>query len=89
MKPPRTVKETLLAFVLFALGFFVLPAFVYFVGLRVVGDYEAGLLAFYQSIGDALMSGNPFAWLLVLSPLLSIELARFWLWVRRQRPGVN
>ena len=89
MKPPRTIKETLLVFFLFALGLFVLPAFVYFVGEQVVGDYEAGLLGFYESIGDALMSGNPFAWLLVLSPLLSIELVRFWLWLRRQRPGVN
>jgi hypothetical protein len=89
MKPPRTIKETLLVFFLFALGVFALPAFVYFVGLQVVGDYEAGLPAFYESIGDALTSGNPFAWLLVLSPLLSIELVRFWLWLRRQRPGVN
>ena len=89
MKPPRLIKETLLAFILLALGLFGLPALVYAVGTQVVGDFENGLPAFYESLGQALMAGRPFAWLLVASPLLTVELARFWLWLRRQRRTVN
>jgi len=89
MRPPRTLREALLALGLFAFGVIGLPALVYLVGLELVGEYEGGMLGLYEAIAAALVSGNAFAWILVLSPYLSIQLFRFWLWLRRQRKAVN
>ena len=89
MKPPRVMKELLLALTLIAIGLFALPAMIYVVGQRTIGDYEGGMWAYYQAIADALAIGNPFAWLLVLSPYLGIQIMRFGFWVRRQRRAVT
>jgi hypothetical protein len=89
MNPPRTLRELLLAVLLLALGVIGLPALVFLVGQRILGDYEGGMTAFYQTIGDALTRGNPFAWLLILSPLIVIEFLRVCLWLRRRRRTVN
>ena len=89
MKPPRTIKETLLALALLAFGLICLPALIYLVGQQVVGEYQSGSLGLYQAIGEALIEGNVFAWILVLSPYLTVQLLRFGFWLRRQRRTAN
>jgi len=85
MKPPRTLKESLLALALLAFGLICLPALIYLVGQQIVGPYDDGMLGLYEAIGNALIAGNLFAWLLVFSPYLTIVLIRLGLWLRRQR----
>lgn len=89
MKPPRILKELLLAAALLAFGLICLPALVYLVGQRVVGPYEDGMLGLYEAIADSLIAGNGFAWILIFSPYLSIQLVRFGFWLRRQRRIAN
>lgn len=89
MKPPRTVKESLLALSLIAFGLICLPPMIYAVGQLVVGEYEDGLIGLYDAIADALVAGNIFAWVLVFSPYLTVMLFRLGLWLRRQRPTAN
>lgn len=82
-------REALLAIGLIAFGLIVLPALVYVVGQRVVGEYSDGMAGLYAAIGDALVGGNFFAWILILSPYLCILLIRCILWLRRPRKTVN
>lgn len=89
MKPPRTIKEALLALALIAFGLICLPFMIYLVGQQIVGDHENGLIGLYEAIGDALLQGNGFAWMLVFSPYLTITLLRIGLWLRRQRRTAN
>jgi hypothetical protein len=83
------MKEALIVLALLAFGLICFPALIYAVGQRIIGDYEGGMLSYYESIAEALAVGNGFAWILVFSPYLGVQLLRFGLWVRRQRPGVN
>lgn len=89
MKPPRILKEALLAVALLAFGLICLPALIYLVGQQIVGPYDDGIFGLYQAIGDSLIAGNGFAWILVLSPYVSVLLLRFGFWLRRQRRSAN
>jgi hypothetical protein len=85
MKPPRILKEAVLAVALLAFGLICLPALIYLVGQKLVGAYDGGMLGLYEAIGNSLIAGNGFAWTLVFSPYLSVQLLRFGFWLRRQR----
>ena len=89
MKPPRTVKELLLALALLLCTLVCLPPLIFVVGQQLVGEYENGLLGFYEAIADALADGSVFAWILILWPYLTVQLLRFSLWLRKQRQAVN
>jgi len=89
MKPPRTVKELLLALALLLCGLVCLPPLIFIVGQQLVGEYENGLLGLYEAITDALVDGSVFAWILILWPYLTVQLFRFSLWLRKQRHAVN
>lgn len=89
MKSTRVLKEALLALGLFAFGLIGLPILIYVVGQRLIGEYEAGLMGFYDAIGDALLSGNGYAWVMVLSPYLGIMLLRLAYRLRRRRQAVS
>lgn len=89
MTASRILKELLFAVGLVAFGLIGLPALVYLVGQQLLGEYEAGLVGFYDATGRALLEGSPFAWMLVMSPLLTIELLRFGFRIRRQRRIVS
>mgnify|MGYP001820966030 CR=1 FL=1 len=79
--------EAILAGVLLLIGFAVLPACVYFVGQRILGDYGGGLGAFYGDLFAALGRGEAGAWILLGSPFIGIELLRLLLIpLRRRRP---
>ena len=61
-----------------AVGLFVVPAVVYWVGNASLGPYgeNAGLSTFYGAFFADLASGAPRAWVLALGPLLLISLVR-------------
>lgn len=71
-------RELALAAGLLAFGLLVLPFAVYVVGQRMLGEYGdgAGPLALAESIWLDLLSLRLPAWILVLSPYLTIQLAR-------------
>jgi hypothetical protein len=71
-------REVAIAAGLLAFGLLVLPFAVYVVGQQLLGDYGDGLgsLALAESIWLDLLSLRLPAWILVLSPYLTIQLAR-------------
>lgn len=89
MTTHRALRECVIAVGLLAFGLICLPALIFMVGQLILGEYEAGLEGLYTAIGNALIAGNIYAWILVLSPYAAIQLIRFGLWVRRQRGIVN
>jgi hypothetical protein len=89
MKAPRTIRELLLALALLAFGLICLPALIFLVGQQIVGAYENGLLGLYEAIADSLVAGNGFAWILIFSPYLCVQLVRIGCWLRRQRRTAN
>jgi len=84
---PRTLKkELVLASSLIGGGLLLLPLAVYWVGQRIVGDYEseAGLWGLLTSIWSDFFSLELGAWLLVLSPYATIQLVRLAFKARRR-----
>ena len=71
-------RELIIAVVAFALGFFGLPVAIYWVGQQVLGEYapNASSLDLADKIWGDLLQLAPAAWLLVLSPYLTLQLAR-------------
>ena len=71
-------REVAIAAGLFAFGLLALPFAVYLVGQRVLGEYGDGIgpFALAESIWLDLLSLRLPAWILVLSPYLTIQLAR-------------
>jgi hypothetical protein len=74
-------REIIIAAVLFALGFFVLPLAIYWVGRELIGNYSpdasAGALTFAESIWADLLQFRLAAWVLVLAPYGLVQLLRF------------
>ena len=71
-------REAAIAAGLIAFGLVALPFAVYLVGQRVLGEYgdSDGALALAENIWRDLLSFRLAAWVLVLSPYLTIQLAR-------------
>jgi hypothetical protein len=71
-------RELAIAAGLLAFGLIALPFAVYVVGQRVLGEYGegAGALELAESLWLDLLSFELPAWILVLSPYLTIQLAR-------------
>jgi hypothetical protein len=71
-------RELAIAAGLLAFGLIALPFAVYVVGQRVLGEYDegAGALDLAESLWLDLLSFELPAWILVLSPYLTIQLAR-------------
>ena len=71
-------REVVLAAWLIGFGLLALPFGVYVVGQRILGEYGEGLgpFALAESIWLDLLSFRVAAWILVLSPYLTIQLAR-------------
>lgn len=79
MSLPKVLrKELVLASSLIGGGLLLLPLAVYWVGQRIVGDYEseAGLWGLLASVWSDFFSLDFGAWLLVLSPYVTIQLVR-------------
>ena len=71
-------REVAIAAGLLAFGLIALPFAIYVVGQRMLGEYGegAGALALAESIWLDLLSLRLPAWILVLSPYLTIQLGR-------------
>lgn len=81
----RAAREIFLTLGLVASGLIALPALVYLVGQQLIGEYADGLTGLYAALSEALTAGNPYAWLLVLSPWLCFQLLRLLLVLRPRR----
>lgn len=74
-KPP--VRELLLFVFLLLAGLSLLPLAIFFVGDLIFGEYGGdGFGHFLESIFKRLGNGDRFAWLLVLSPYIVLQLLR-------------
>jgi hypothetical protein len=71
-------RELTIGAVAFAVGFFVLPLAIYWIGQRLLGNYAtgAGVLDLADRIWGDFLQLAPAAWLLVLSPYLVVQLSR-------------
>ena len=75
-------RELSIAAAALGIGLFVLPFAIYLVGQQLLGEYraDAGAMALAETIWLGLLSLSIPAWVLVLSPYLTVQLLR---WVRR------
>jgi hypothetical protein len=84
-------REAMLFAIFGGFGVLVLPALVYLVGQRLLGEYrpDGGMGTFYSDLYAELASPSPWPWLLVLGPWLAILLLRL-LWLPFGRlPGAR
>lgn len=74
----RVRTELIIGSLWLAVGLFVVPALIYWVGTSALGPYgdKATLSDFYGAFFADLASGAPRAWLIALGPLLLISLVR-------------
>ncbi len=84
-------KELLLAAALLGCGLLPLPVLVYWVGIRVVGEYsaEGGLWDLIWHLWSDIATGSLLAWILVASPYLLIQLLRLGRALWRYKPDVS
>lgn len=79
-QPPRNRlrHNLLLGSIWLAVGLFVMPALVYWVGIALLGPYGdgAGIGTFYGNFFADLASGSARAWTLALGPVLLASLLR-------------
>ncbi len=73
-------REIIIAAVSFALGFFVLPLAIYWVGRELVGNYSTdtstGAFALAESVWADVLHFRLAAWVLVLTPYALVQLLR-------------
>jgi hypothetical protein len=83
-------RETIIAAVLFAFGFFVLPLAIYWVGRELIGTYStdgsAGAFTLAESVWADLLRFRLAAWVLVLAPYALVQLLRLTLRLWRAAP---
>ena len=74
-------REIVIAAIAFAVGFFLLPLAIYWVGRELIGAYStdpsAGAFSLAENIWSDLMGLRWTAWLLVLAPYGVVQLLRF------------
>ncbi len=72
--------ELILASVWLAVGLFLVPAMIFWVGITLLGPYGdgagAGMGSFYADFFGDLATGNVRAWLIALGPLIVLSLIR-------------
>jgi hypothetical protein len=75
-------REAILFALIGGFGLLVLPALVYLVGQRLLGEYRPGatMSVFYADLYSNLAAASPWPWLLVLGPYLAVQLLRL-LWL--------
>ena len=71
------IREAIVFTVLLLAGLLLLPLAIFLVGGIVFGDYPGdGYGRFFESILRRFTAGDRFAWFLVLSPYLVVQLCR-------------
>jgi len=83
---PTWRREARLAVATIGFGLLALPFAVYVVGQLLLGEYAGGPLTLAEAIWRDLLSLRLPAWILVLSPYLTIQLARSVRRVWRPKP---
>ena len=80
-------RELVIAAMLFGFGLLALPFAIYWVGSQMIGEYapDASPLQLAEQIWTNLLQLEPFAWILVVSPYLVLQLARLVRRVWRRR----
>ena len=73
---PTWQREARIAAATIGFGLLALPFGVYVVGQFLLGDYTGGPLALAEAIWLDLLSLRLPAWILVLSPYITVQLAR-------------
>ena len=88
----RWRKEALIAAISLGLGFVVLPAVIYGVGVKMLGDYGGGphIGSFYGEFFRNLAAGTGRTWFIGFAPYLLLWILRlvFWRWERKTPPPV-
>jgi hypothetical protein len=76
--PSTWRREATIAAATLGFGLLVLPFAIYFVGQSVIGDYapDAGAMTLVESIWLDLFTLRLPAWVLVLSPYVTVQLVR-------------
>jgi hypothetical protein len=71
-------RELVIAAVLLGFGFLALPFAIYWVGSRLIGEYAPDANAFMlaEQLWSDVIRLEPFAWVLVLSPYLVLQIVR-------------
>jgi hypothetical protein len=71
-------RELVIAAVLFGFGLLALPFAIYWVGSQMIGEYspDASPLTLAEQIWTNLLQLEPFAWVLVVSPYVVLQLVR-------------
>lgn len=71
-------REVAIGAALLAFGLFLLPAAIYVVGQQIFGEYspDGSVFALAEQLWADLLSLQPLAWLLVLSPYILVQLIR-------------
>ena len=73
-------REIIIAAVLFAFGFFVLPLVIYSVGRELIGNYSinasAGAFALAETVWADVLRFRLAPWVLVLTPYALVQLLR-------------
>jgi hypothetical protein len=72
-------RELAIGAALLGFGLFLLPVAIYIVGSRIFGEYApgaGGAFVLAEHLWLDLVALRPFAWLLVLSPYLLVQLIR-------------
>lgn len=89
----RLKNEAFLLIALLALGLWLVPALIFWLGSRVLGPYGDidTLGAFYIDLFGSLLAGRGIVWLLVTSLYLFLMLIRLlaWLWGVAQRAAAR
>jgi hypothetical protein len=71
-------RELVIAAVLLGFGLLALPFAIYWVGSQMIGEYspDASPFTLAEQIWTNLLQLEPFAWVLVVSPYLVLQLVR-------------
>jgi hypothetical protein len=75
----RLTRECMIFGLCLVLGWLLIPAAIYLVGMRLLGPYEhGGYLQFVADIAGGVFSGSWPFWLLVSGPYLGLWAQRLW-----------
>ena len=85
--PASWKRELVIAAVLLGFGLLALPFAIYWVGSQMIGEYspDASPLTLAEQIWTDLLRLDPFAWALVASPYVVLQLVRIVRRVWRKR----
>ena len=71
------LRESALLFGFLIFGLLILPVVIYLVGQQVFGSFGGdGYAGFFGALGRKLLTGDGYAWFLLMSPYLALQTLR-------------